>query len=273
MDATTESDSNEDDFQSTSYGINVRNAPAFVSWQDSRDKRQSLTDLQLSLVFDPVSRRALVKLQTSTRLKKGPCKPAIFLFIKPSQIQTLDCIDSTGDHLDGTDMDQSYHAQEKLGTSTLALRFLLRSPPTFVVPTEYPYRYFRAGSQATWKSWKDFARDTQRFVIFTPAKTLSRARLTAFCRAASTQGMLASLDNDITSLYAGKGGRIIDPDSDDSKTDQKAEDFVPSSAAPPAYEEHVVSLSPSARSPLLCLSPGKHSIVYVWSVYSRRPFH
>ncbi|KAI0434050.1 hypothetical protein F5Y09DRAFT_297591 [Xylaria sp. FL1042] len=263
MDVSTASDSNSDtdsneafSLQSTNDNIHVKNVPAFVVWRDSRGESQSLPDLSLSLLYTLSTKKALVRLQATTRLKKGPAKPCIYLFVKPEQICTVTYISSEDD----TDRDEEElhgHAREKLNTSTHVLRFELRSPATFVVPIEHPFKYLRAGSQAVWTSWKAFAKDTHCFFIHFPMTTLPKARLLSFCQTASSRGTLASLNDNITSLYGGKGGKVVDPcgiDEDQGMASVEA----PSdeNAAPPAYEERATAgPSLSAIAPPLCLSP------------------
>ncbi|KAF2965664.1 hypothetical protein GQX73_g7921 [Xylaria multiplex] len=264
MDVSTASDTDTDTsedlaVQSTDDSIHLKSVPAFVAWQTPDGENRFLSDLNLSLDNNASTKNALVKLQATTRLKKGPAKPSIFLFVKPDQICTLACI--------GTDADDSSHneelhrhAREKLGTSTHILRFELWSPPTFVVPSEYPFKLFRAGSQAVWRSWMAFAKDTHCFFLHFPMKSLSKTRLVSFCQIVSTPGALTSLETDMISLYGGKGGKVVDPHADVDNVAQ----LRPNSGvlndednAPPAYEEHAnAGPSLSATVPPLCLSPG-----------------
>ncbi|KAI0544041.1 hypothetical protein F4679DRAFT_566410 [Xylaria curta] len=253
----TDTDTNED-FSDES--IHLKNVQAFVAWRTSDGENRSLSDLNLSLDYNANTESALVTLQTTTRLKKGSTKPSIFLFIKPDQICTLTCITADEEDL-GHDKELHRRAREKLGTSTNVLRFELGSPPTFVVPNEYPFKFFRAGSQDVWKSWTSFAKDTHCFFLHFPTKSLSKARLISFCQAASTRGALTSLENNIISLYGGKSGKVVNPHADvnDDFTQDEAGGVIldDENNAPPAYEERATAgSSASAVAPPLCLSPG-----------------
>jgi hypothetical protein len=275
MDVSTASDSDtieDSTVNSTNDDIRMKNVPTFVTWQDSYGQNRFLSDLNLAVGFKADTKKALVKLQTTTRLKKGPAKPSIFLFVEPDQICTLACI-SIEEEDSGHDEELHRHARERLGTSTHVLRFELRSPPTFVVPNEHPYKFFRAGSQVVWRSWMAFARDTRSFFLHFPMSSLSRARLLSFCQAASTRGALTSLDNDIVSLYGGKGGKVVDPHANvvDGVTQIEARRAVSSDekSAPPAYEERATAgPSASAAVPPLCLSPGMQPHFFAFSACS-----
>lgn len=277
MDVSTasgsDSDSNETrSVHSTNDNIHVKGVPAFVVGRNSQGEIHSLPDLSLSLLYTSTSgtKKALVQLQTTTRLKKGPAKPNIYLFIKPEQIRTLLYIGSE-DSLDRDQEELHSRAREKLETSTHVLRFELRSPATFVVPREHPLKLFRAGSQAVWTSWKTFSRDTHCFFLHFPMKTLSKARLQLFCQAASNYGTLASLSDNITSLYGGRGGKVVNPHADEeddaAQVGASIAALSPENLAPPAYEERTLA-GPglSTISPPLCLSPSKQA--YILPLYT-----
>ncbi|KAI0193063.1 hypothetical protein EV127DRAFT_406481 [Xylaria flabelliformis] len=257
----TDTDTDEDlSVQSANRSIHLKNVPAFVAWRTSDGENRSLSDLNLSLEYNANTESALVTLQTTTRLKKGSTKPSIFLFIKPDQICSLTHITADEEDL-GHDEELHRHAREKLGTSTNVLRFELGSPPTFVVPNEYPFKFFRAGSQAVWRSWTSFAKETHCFFLHFPMKSLSKARLISFCRVASTRGALTSFENNIISLYGGKSGKVVNPHADvgDDITQDEADGVIlnDENNAPPAYEERATAgSSASAVAPPLCLSPG-----------------
>ncbi|KAI1751955.1 hypothetical protein F4782DRAFT_502737 [Xylaria castorea] len=254
----TDTDTNEDlTVQSTNDSIHLKSVPAFVAWRTPQSESRFLSDLNLALDYNAGTKNALVTLQATTRLKKGPAKPSIFLFVKPHQICSLAYIGTDVEDL-GHDEELHRHAREKLGTSTHVLRFELRSPSTFVVPNEYPFKFFRAGSQAVWRSWMAFAKDTHCFFLHFPIKSLSKTRLESFCRAASTRGALTSLENNIISLYGGKGGKVVDPHANlDYDTAQVGGAPNDENNAPPAYEERATAgSSVSAAVPPLCLSPG-----------------
>ncbi|KAK5627830.1 hypothetical protein RRF57_003545 [Xylaria bambusicola] len=267
MDASTASDSDSDSNSNSNEAISVqpvnedihlKNVPAFVVWRDSEGKSHSLPDLGFSLLYTSCSKRALVRLQAITRLKKGPFKPYIYLFIRPDQISKLEYTKSE-DASDRDEVELHGHARQKLNTGTHTLRFELRDPATFVVPSDHPFQFFRAGSQAVWTSWMAFAKDTRRFFVHFPITTLSKARLLSFCLAASTCGHLTPLDDNISSLYGGRGGRVVDGNNvNEDNAPQTGVRVGPSdeNAAPPAYETHATA-GPglSATVPPLCLSP------------------
>lgn len=279
MDVSTDSDSGEElAVETATHDVHVKNLPAFMAWRDPSGESQSLSDLGLVLDYSAATKKALVRLQASAKLKKVRNKTSMFLFIRPDQIQTLACVGNE-DVLDGFEEEQNRHAREKLGTNTYALRFELRNPATFVVPKEWPYKSFKLGSQAAWKSWTTFSRGTLRFVVHIPMRSISKAQLVSFCQSASSRET-AALDDNISSLYGGKGGRVIDPNADDetegaeagAEAEAEVNPLLPDGEddAPPAYEDRVAAgPSISGVEPPLCLSPRKHTFSYAYSARSR----
>ncbi|KAI1180472.1 hypothetical protein F4777DRAFT_317866 [Nemania sp. FL0916] len=269
MDVSTASDSNSDsdsnDITPVQFhnDIHSKRVPAFVVWREAHGETRSLpSSLHLSLLYKS-AQKALICFQTTTKLRKGPAKPNIYLFIKPDQISTLTYIGNE-DTLERDEEELHKHARERLGTSTHVLRFELRSPASFVVPGEYPFKFYRAGSQAIWRSWKAFAKDTHCFFAHFPMTTLSKAQLLSFCNAASTPDTLTSLNDNITSLYGGKGGRVVDPLINDEDSTAQAESGIglasDENTAPPAYQERALAgPSLSSIAPPLCLSPDPDS--------------
>ncbi|RWA10718.1 hypothetical protein EKO27_g4379 [Xylaria grammica] len=265
MSASTASDSdtNEDLIvQSAGGSICIKNLPTCVAWRDSHGENCYLSDVTLSLVYDDDANRALVRLQATIRLKKGLAK-RIYLFVKPDQIRSLAYI-STENELDH---DKEFHgfAQEKLKTSTHMLKFELRNPPTLVAPTEYRYEFLRASSQATWTSCMAFAKDANCFFLHIPTKSLSKTQLVSFCQAASNRGALTPLDENIASIYGGRGGKVVDPHSnidDDVDDATEARPSIGASSikndAPPTYDRHTAggpSVSHIVPPPYLAPTP------------------
>lgn len=269
MDVSTdsESDTSEDILAySATHDVHIRGVPAFVTWQSSGGEKQCLENLDIVLTYRDDSKQALIRLQTGLKPKKESARPNIYLVIKPDQIQAVSCSKNEDDQgVSETEKQQHWDARMKLNSSIHSLRFVLRSPAVLVVPKQYLFSSFRAGSQATWKSWETFARDTLQFMVHFPTKSVSKARLLSCCQALSRPGNITSIDADITSLYGGRGGRIVDAqyECNDGGTavETEAGTFVPSveDDAPPAYNERAVA-GPSMSSPVppLCLSPRKH---------------
>ena len=258
MDIPTDSDSG-DELTTLEHDIHAKSLPVCVTWRDANGQDQSLTDLDLALAYEAGAHKASIKLQTSTRLKKGPAKPSFFLFIRPEQIRQLTCT-TTEEDTESSEAHQERYARDKLSASTFALRFELQSPVAFVVPNVYPFQFFRSGSQAVWTSWAAFSRDTMRFTVHLPATALPKARLVAFCQTASS-GTLASSNNEISSLYGGKGGRVVNSRIDDEESvAPEASVQRPDEDAPPSYKRDAPGSSVSAVAPPLCLSPSESGI-------------
>ncbi|KAK6197185.1 hypothetical protein LQW54_010841 [Pestalotiopsis sp. IQ-011] len=116
MDIPTDSDYSEDDARSTSHNIDVKNEPAHVTWRGTSGNTESLAELQLGLAYRANNHKTLIKFQTSTKLKKGPAKPALFLFIDPKEIESLDYLSDDEDGLDEQELEQAGLARDKLNT-------------------------------------------------------------------------------------------------------------------------------------------------------------
>ncbi|KAH8203231.1 hypothetical protein TruAng_002636 [Truncatella angustata] len=266
MDVSTDSDTSEDVLvRSPTQDIQVKNVPAIVTWQASDGQVQLLEHLDFVLVYKHDSKQALIRLQTALKLRRESAKPNIFILAKPTEVEKLDCIRNDSDEtLTEAETEQYRVAREKLGSSAYTLRFSLRTPAVFVVPKRQSYASFRAGSQATWRSWESFVKDTVQFMIHFPTSSLAKTRLLSFCQAASESG-LTSLNDEVASLYGGEGGRIVgihDHHANDGLGARGCGDVGgpdpsgPANDAPPAYDEHAAAGSSiSATAPPLCLSP------------------
>ncbi|KAI1109116.1 hypothetical protein F5Y14DRAFT_433573 [Nemania sp. NC0429] len=130
MDISTASDTdtNEDVTiaSASNNSIHLKSVPAFVAWQSADGENRYLPDSDLALDYNANTQNALVKLRATTRLKKGPAKPSIFLFVKPDQINTLTCM-STDAEDSGYDKKLHKLARKKLGISIHILQFKLKS--------------------------------------------------------------------------------------------------------------------------------------------------
>ncbi|KAI1313536.1 hypothetical protein F5Y03DRAFT_405119 [Xylaria venustula] len=264
MDSSTASDSGSDSelneglsIESAYDNIFIKNLPVSVVWRNSHGENCSLPDPTFSFRYDPSTQKTLIRFQAATRLKKGPAKPCIYLYVRPDKIHTVTFVGSE-DEL-GSDEELHRQARRTLGTSTYVLRFELRCSANFVVPTEHSFNFLRPKSKDLWMSWKTFARDTRYFFVHLPTKSLPQAQLLSFCQAASSHGTLRRLNEGITSLYGGRGGRVVDLHNDDEDNGARvgASIGTPShgNIVPPAYDECTTAAPRRPVSQPLCLSP------------------
>ncbi|RYO94657.1 hypothetical protein DL762_000423 [Monosporascus cannonballus] len=185
--------------------IDVAAQPAVVVWRGSDGGDQSLPQLNLDLHYNARSNKAFFKLRTAVLLKAHPRprKTNVFLFIHPERIRTLA-------------LDESPCPAEvkTLCPDAFCLRFDLKRAPALIVPKDSLAPRNQA-SGGMLDSLRALAQQTA-FAVYSaiPCRTLPRRRLLSLCKAASRDGLRSiAAHSNITSLYAGNGGRIIEMDT------------------------------------------------------------
>lgn len=203
---------------SSSDDINVSGVPAVVTW----DGHSPLSDVTCDLRRYASTNTAFIKLRATVMLKTPaslPSKTSIFLFIHPEHIQTV--------VLDEPPKSTPQEAvKKKLGPDTYCLRFTLDRPAALVGPTN-PENITpkNKSSGEILHQLRSLARVT-KFTVYLPAKNVTKARLQSLCEAASGHGLKSiAWQADMTCLYGGKGGRLIE-DGPEAP-----------SANPPSYDE------------------------------------
>lgn len=226
--------------------IDVTAQPAVVAWRGSDGKDKSLPQLNLDLHYNARSNKAFFKLRIAVALKAHPRprKTNLFLFIHPERIRTV------------TFNESPCSAEAKtLGPDAFCLRFDLKRAPALVVPKDsLAPRNQTSGNVLD--SLRALAQQTT-FAVYSsiPCRTLPRRRLLSLCEAASSDGLRSiTAHSNITSLYAGNGGKVIETDTlgisaaaagyeYDTALELPAEN-------PPAYNElHTGSQRPVEPSP------------------------
>ncbi|KUI64435.1 hypothetical protein VM1G_11230 [Cytospora mali] len=190
--------------------------------------------------YNPISRTAsLFKLRTTVELRRrGPRRTPIFLYIEPSRVQTLKLVDATP-AVPLPRQEDSASATTP-GCNSVRLHFVLNRPADLIVPKNVPLRASQA-AQAQLVSVRLLARQTVFDVHLDGRRAPAPERhiVESLCQAVSDKS-LSSINPaiDISSLYAGHGGRIVDPHEDQHVADLGlAED-------PPEYSS--LDLPPSA---------------------------
>lgn len=220
---------------------------ALVRW----DSHHSLSEATFDARRVASTADAFLKLRTTVLLKaSAPRKTPLFLFIHPERVRAL--------RLGELNADEKSHQEEacrKLGTDVVCLHFTLSRPADLVGPKESDLMPKNKGSGDVLDSLRCLARQ-DNFVVYFARNAVSQARLVSLCEAASG-GELKSIARqaDLTSLYRGKGGRVI--------TQLDAPDnTVPGPSSPPSYDELGPSppLAPldapsSKKSDNLCKQP------------------
>lgn len=215
--------------------VNVSAAPAAVTWDGCA---QPLSDVTCDIRRYASSNTAFIKLRSTVALKApGPAKTSIFFFVHPERIRAV--------VLDESPEPTSQEILKKLGQNTYCLRFTLERPAALVGPAGPEHMAPKNKSSGeTLSHLRCLARGTA-FAIHLPAKVVTKARLLSLCEAASGDGLKSiAWQADMTCLYGGKGGHLINDAPEDP------------SGNPPSYDE----LEPGPPLPplkhgKLCLTP------------------
>lgn len=202
---------------SSSDDIHVSAAPASVTWDG---QAQPLSDVTCDIRRYASNNTAFIKLRAAVALKApAPAKTSLFLFVHPERIRTVT--------LDESPERRSQEiVKKKLGQNTYCLHFTLDRPVALIGPASLEgIAPKNKGSAEILHHLRSLAQETS-FSVYLPAKVVSKARLLSLCEAASGHN-LASItwQADMTCLYGGKGGRVIE-DAPEAST-----------VNPPSYDE------------------------------------
>lgn len=223
--------------------IDVSAQPAIASWNHDFGASRSLDALRFHIYHDPSSATAFLKLRATVTFKATGSRPkrttAAWLHIAPERVETIVLEDEKN-------VDEAM--SKKLGPNTVCWHISLSRPGTLVLPPDYDIKSKGQQSDDALGGLWALARATS-FSIFAclPARTISRGRLMALCKAVSggnlTTGTTAEVTNtavklssnkhaaDTTSLYGGKGGQVVELDSLDLP------DSAGRGACPPPYAD------------------------------------
>lgn len=202
--------------------------PAVVEWGPGN----ILSDVTFDARRLESTSHAFFKIRCTITLKaSAPTKTSLFVFIHPERIQALHIDGSeTGDAGDATSTEA---AQRKLGTDVFCLRFTLTEPGVLVGPKTSDLTPKNQASGVVLDSMRSLATQVG-FAVYIPRNIMAQAqaRLDALCKEASGCGLKSIvLEADLTRLYRGKGGAVLnEPDAvDDAST--------ASWHSPPSYGE------------------------------------
>lgn len=223
--------------------IDVSAQPAIASWNHDFGASRSLDALRFHIYHDPSTSTAFLKLRATVTFKATGARPkrttAAWLHIAPERVETIVLEDEKN-------VDEAM--SKKLGSNTVCWHISLTRPGTLVLPPDYDIKSKGQQSDDPLGGLWTLARATN-FSVYAclPARTISRGRLMAFCKAvsggnlttgttaevATTNVKLASNKHaaDTTSLYGGKGGQVVELDSPDLPDPARRE------ACPPPYAD------------------------------------
>lgn len=219
---------------SSSDDINVSGAPAVVTW----DGHSPLSDVTCDVRRYASTNTAFIKLRATVMLKAPaplPSKTSLFLFVHPERIHQLVLNDPS-------ESSTQEAVKKKLGQHTHCLRFTLDRPAALVAPTS-PDKITpkNKSSGELLRQLRSLARET-KFTVHLPAKVVTKARLQSLCEAASGHGLKSiAWQADMTCLYGGKGGRLIEDGPEASYADPPSYDELePGPPMPPAIQDSSV---------------------------------
>ncbi|KUI52737.1 hypothetical protein VP1G_00055 [Cytospora mali] len=208
---------------SSSDVIDISAQPATATWTADNQNCCRLETFKFQIFYKTSTNAAFFKLRAPVTFQATAIKPkrttAVWLFIAPERIATL--------ALQGDDeIDEA--TRKQFGTNAVSLCFNLNRPPALVFPPDVDQDCKEQASCEMLVALQSLARATS-FTISAnlPGRTVSQAHLLSLCTAASrssgsscvksasTSATLVSSKHaaDTTSLYGGKGGRVIEGDS------------------------------------------------------------
>lgn len=196
--------------------VNVSAAQAVVTWDGCA---QPLSDLTCDIRRYASSNTAFIKLRATVALKAPtPAKTSIFVFVHPERIRAV--------VLEESPEPTPQEIVKKLGQNTHCLRFTLDTPAALVGPADPEHIAPKNKSSGEILSHlRLLARET-RLALYLPAKVVTKARLLSLCEAVTGDGLKSiAWQADMTCLYGGKGGRLINDAPEEL------------SANPPSYDE------------------------------------
>ncbi|KAF3771002.1 hypothetical protein M406DRAFT_320606, partial [Cryphonectria parasitica EP155] len=183
----------------------VSKVPAAISWTEDDNRTAFLANdpvnhdhVTLDIHVDHASHTAFFKVIANVAYKGKRNKSNVYLFIYPERIQTLARVDDDDDS-----------ATARLGTSAHSLQFTLNTPPSLVVPNGV---WIPKNEARPIISSLHTLAGMNSFRVALPSNSISLDRLAIVCQEASTSGCLRTMADvaNITKLYGGQGGRILE---------------------------------------------------------------
>lgn len=210
--------------------------------------------VDLTIHYNLASRTALFKLRTTVELRRrGPRRTPIFIYIDPSRVQTLELADATPAVLPRQEEAAASAASATPGHDSLRLHFVMTRPADLVVPKNVPLRASQA-AQAQLASVRLLARQTV-FDVYLDSRrggsTPQRGLLDSLCRAVSDRSLVSRDPSaDVSTLYAGHGGRIVDLSHDTDQDHQHPASPGSFTENPPEYDSLGLPPAPPPPPPI-----------------------
>ncbi|ROW05713.1 hypothetical protein VMCG_05173 [Cytospora schulzeri] len=223
--------------------VHISGAPAVVTWIDEQNQQMKQLchtthdHVMLHVHRETFSNTAFFQLRANVALKAKRDKTHILLSICPERIRSINVSDG-----------HEHQASAKLGTSTYGLEFKLSRPPALIVP-KGDLTPKQKTSRHVLDSFRTLAEQTS-FDVHLATTTLGRDRLLSLCEATSS-GRLQSMPrfSDVTSLYGGKGGNVIENAPVTAvTTEPPAIHTRAQTGSPPSYDELGLEPGPSRPS-------------------------
>ncbi|ORY56886.1 uncharacterized protein BCR38DRAFT_450297 [Pseudomassariella vexata] len=223
MDESTASESSPDPepIPSDIDNVDVSGVPAIVVGIGNNGQRECIAPfahLALDLHRDASSSTAFIKLRAKLALQDRRNKINLFLFMYPERIQSLELVD---------DDEYQVQAQEKLGgKNTYCLRFCLNQAAALIVPKEVLMVPKHDKDVQVLRRMKKLA-EQKTLAVYLSSATMPRRTLLSLCKAVISCRSMQRHAN-LTSLYGGKGGKILECDQPEPQENE---------GCPPPYKE------------------------------------
>lgn len=191
--------------------LQITNVPVVVTWTNPTDHDGTLQYLShsthdhftFSIHCAVDASTAFFQLRANIALKNRRDRTNVLLSIPPENIRALALVEDDG----GAEL-----ATSRLVTSTRCLRFEMREPPSLIVP-QGDITPKQRSSRIVLDSLRVLAGQTV-LSVHLPSSRAAVAQLLALCTEVKS-GNLRSTEKflDVSSLYGGKGGRILESDA------------------------------------------------------------
>lgn len=193
----------------------------------------------LQLFFDSESYSAFLKFRLSVETGQQEDLPPIYFLVPPEQITS---VVQDGDEA-GAAQDPEISRLCNSSRGTISLRIDLSRAGSLIGPQTCSPSVPAVARLDAMRCDLEWLGEQTRLTTHISRRAMSAVQLQAFCAAVSTPGLLttSATHADISAMYEGQGGRVIENFSsifrDDEKINDDENDKSTQSGSPPSYDE------------------------------------
>ncbi|KUI58377.1 hypothetical protein VP1G_05673 [Cytospora mali] len=234
--------------------INIRETPAVAEWTaqvvDGQDadattpcqlaRSSNSSPIIFSLFFDPCSNAAFFKLRTTVLVRdssRNKIQTSLLLFIYPEHVASLmhDQSSTLSPEFTATDFNKLS------GCRTTCLRFTLNKPASLIAPLHVPIAPRSKKDVQVLRSLQMLASTTTLAIHFAYDALPASGLISLVCDAAAKNALKPSFKHgDLSQLYGGRGGKVIEDFQDwpvPVAKDEKETAAPETTESPPSYDE------------------------------------